>query len=73
MTVSLGTRVLGVLAATAFGAVALGVAAPVQADPTTPFKNCSTAKKNGYCDIPSDSPMYTASQDRDNDGWACEC
>lgn len=43
------------------------------ADPTKPFKNCSAAKAAGYCDIPSNSPMYTPSQDRDDDGVACEC
>ena len=48
--------------------------APIaNAEPTRPFKNCSAAKAAGYCDITSDSPLYTPSQDRDSDGYACEC
>ncbi|WP_413641907.1 excalibur calcium-binding domain-containing protein [Mycobacterium sp. RTGN5] len=38
-----------------------------------PFKNCTAAKAAGYCDIPSNSSLYTSSQDRDSDGVACEC
>jgi hypothetical protein len=65
-------RTLALLAA-AFGAVAIAVATPAHADPNKPFKNCTQAKANGYCDIPQGSPMYTPSQDRDGDGYACEC
>lgn len=61
-------RALSVL--TAFGAIALGVAAPAQA---VPFKNCTQAKSAGYCDIPSDSDKYGPWLDRDGDGLGCEC
>jgi len=37
----------------------LGAPPLANADPTKPFKNCSAAKAAGYCDIPSNSPMYT--------------
>ncbi|BBZ79754.1 hypothetical protein MANY_50910 [Mycolicibacterium anyangense] len=66
-------RVVGLVVAFAIGAMAIGVAAPANADPTRPFKNCTQAKAAGYCDITSDSPLYTPSQDRDSDGYACEC
>ena len=66
-------RTIGLLAVSVFGAVAIGVAAPAHAAPTVPFKNCTAAKAAGYCDIPSDSPLYTPPQDRDSDGYACEC
>lgn len=66
-------RVVGVLVASAFGAMAIGIAAPASAEPSMPFKNCTQAKAAGYCDITSDSPLYTPSQDRDSDGYACEC
>ncbi|BBX06323.1 excalibur calcium-binding domain-containing protein [Mycolicibacterium aichiense] len=64
---------VALLAASVFGVVAVGVAAPAHAQPTAPFKNCTAAKAAGYCDIPTDSPLYTPSQDRDSDGLACEC
>ncbi len=67
------TRAISVLAASVFGVIAIGVAAPANAQPTVPFKNCTAAKAAGYCDIPTDSPLYTPSQDRDRDGVACEC
>ncbi|AKK26471.1 excalibur calcium-binding domain-containing protein [Mycobacterium sp. EPa45] len=66
-------RSVAVLAASVFGVIAIGVAAPANAQPTVPFKNCTAAKAAGYCDIPTDSPLYTPSQDRDSDGVACEC
>lgn len=53
--------------------MAIGIAAPASAEPSMPFKNCTQAKAAGYCDITSDSPLYTPSQDRDGDGYACEC
>jgi hypothetical protein len=61
------------LVASAVFTVAIGRASPAQAAPTTPFKNCTAAKAAGYCDITTDSPLYTPSQDRDSDGYACEC
>lgn len=68
------TRLIAALTAAVFtAAVSVLVASPAHAEPTTPFKNCSTAKKNGYCDIPQTSDLFTPSQDRDGDGIACEC
>ncbi len=64
---------VALLGASVFAAVAIGVAAPAHAQPTAPFKNCTAAKAAGYCDITPDSPLYTPSQDRDSDGYACEC
>ena len=64
---------VALLGASVFTAVAIGVAAPAHAQPTAPFKNCTAAKAAGYCDITPDSPLYTPSQDRDSDGYACEC
>ncbi|EHB58369.1 Excalibur domain protein [Mycolicibacterium rhodesiae JS60] len=66
-------RPIGLLAASVFGVIAIGVAAPAHAEPSVPFKNCTAAKAAGYCDITQDSPLYTPSQDRDSDGYACEC
>jgi len=64
-------RIIAASAAAAFGAVAIGLAAPpAQA---APFKNCTQAKAAGYCDIPEDSPYYQDKLDRDQDGLACEC
>ena len=54
----------------AFGALAIGVAAPAQA---APFKNCTQAKAAGYCDIPESSDKYGPWLDRDGDGLGCEC
>lgn len=66
-------RAVCLLIATTAGAIGIGVAAPANAAPSTPFKNCTAAEAAGYCDIPSSSPLYTPSQDRDGDGVACEC
>lgn len=67
----LRTSLMGLAVFIAVGV--LGAPPQANADPTKPFKNCSAAKAAGYCDIPSNSPMYTPSQDRDDDGVACEC
>ena len=66
-------RFVALLVAGGFSVIAIGIAAPANAEPSVPFKNCSAAKAAGYCDITSDSPLYTPSQDRDSDGYACEC
>ncbi|MGY4710352.1 excalibur calcium-binding domain-containing protein [Mycolicibacterium sp. CBM1] len=66
-------RVAAFLVVSALSAMAIGIAAPANAEPAVPFKNCTAAKAAGYCDITSDSPLYTPSQDRDSDGYACEC
>ncbi len=69
------TRAISVLAASVFfGVIAIGVAAPANAQPTVPFKNCTAAKAAGYCDIPTDSPLYTPEPgSRPRRGVACEC
>ncbi len=66
-------RSIGLSIVAAVGVLGIGVAGPAHADPSRPFKNCTAAKAAGYCDIPTDSPLYTPSQDRDQDGYACEC
>jgi hypothetical protein len=38
-----------------------------------PYKNCTEAKGNGDCDIPSSSDKYQSKLDRDGDGLGCEC
>lgn len=68
-------RTLGLAIATAIGAIAIGSAAPALASPAplAPYKNCTEAKQNGDCDIPSTSDLYQAKLDRDQDGIGCEC
>jgi hypothetical protein len=38
-----------------------------------PYQNCTQAKQNGDCDIPSSSDKYQSKLDRDGDGLGCEC
>ena len=47
-------------------------AAPVAAANSCYYPNCTAAHKAGEGDIPRSSPHYCQSQDRDNDGIACE-
>ena len=59
------------LAGLAVGApMALASSAPAQA---APYSNCTQAKNNGDCDIPSNSDRYQSKLDRDGDGFGCEC
>lgn len=59
------------LAATALAApMALAASTPAQA---VPYSNCTQARDNGDCDIPSSSDLYQAKLDRDSDGIGCEC
>ena len=51
----------------------IGALAPPVIANAVPYSNCSQAKANGDCDIPSDSPYYQAKLDRDQDGLGCEC
>ena len=41
--------------------------------PLAPYPNCTVAKQNGDCDIPSSSDKYQSKLDRDSDGLGCEC
>ena len=68
-------RTLALSAATAFGAIAIGSAAPALAAPMpqAPYQNCTQARQNGDCDIPSSSDKYQSKLDRDGDGIGCEC
>jgi hypothetical protein len=68
-------RTIGLLIATVFGALAIGSAASATADPVplAPYNNCTEAKQNGDCDIPSSSDKYQPKLDRDQDGLGCEC
>ncbi|MGB9304716.1 MAG: excalibur calcium-binding domain-containing protein [Mycobacterium sp.] len=73
------------VAITAAGwAITVGVAPTAWAEPSDAnctemssgscvYKNCSDAKAHGRCNITRDDPAYCPSQDRDNDGLACEC
>lgn len=66
---------IGVVVAVALGVIAIGSAAPAIAAPvpTAPYPNCTVAKQNGDCDIPSSSDKYQSKLDRDQDGLGCEC
>jgi len=68
-------RTIGLLLVTALGAIAIGSAAPAIAAPVpqAPYKNCTEARQNGDCDIPSSSDKYQSKLDRDGDGIGCEC
>lgn len=50
--------------------VALASSTPAQA---APYANCTQAKNNDDCDIPSSSDKYQSKLDRDGDGLGCEC
>lgn len=50
--------------------IAVAAAAPAQA---APYSNCSEARQNDDCDIPSSSEKYQSKLDRDGDGLGCEC
>jgi hypothetical protein len=50
--------------------MALASATPAQA---APYKNCTQAKQNNDCNIPSGSDKYQSKLDRDGDGIGCEC
>ncbi len=49
--------------------IALMSIVPAQA---APYKNCTQARENGDCDIPSSSDKYQSKLDRDGDGLGCE-
>jgi hypothetical protein len=68
-------RVICVFAAGVFGAIAIGSAAPALAAPLplAPYSNCTEARDNNDCDIPSSSDKYQSKLDRDQDGIGCEC
>ncbi|AQA02101.1 hypothetical protein BVC93_06290 [Mycobacterium sp. MS1601] len=51
----------------------IGTLSPQVIANAVPYANCSEAKANGHCNIPSDSPYYQAKLDRDQDGLGCEC
>lgn len=66
-------RTFGVILASAIGTLGIGLAAPVAPAQAAPYKNCTQAKQNGDCDIPSSSDKYGPWLDRDQDGLGCEC
>lgn len=68
-------RTTSTIIAIAIGAIAMGSAAPAIASPVplAPYPNCTVAKQNGDCDIPSNSDKYQSKLDRDQDGLGCEC
>jgi hypothetical protein len=58
-----------------FAAAVIGVLvalAPTAAASNCYYPNCTAAHQAGEYNIPSTSPHYCASQDRDKDGYACE-
>ncbi|MGV0990967.1 MAG: excalibur calcium-binding domain-containing protein [Mycobacterium sp.] len=65
-------NVLWMIAVAVFasGITMVGVAPAAHA---APYANCTQAKKNGDCDIPSSSDKYQSKLDRDGDGLGCEC
>lgn len=67
----MGKFVAPVLALVALAApLSVVAAAPAQA---APYKNCTQARQNNDCDIPSTSDKYQSKLDRDGDGVGCEC
>jgi hypothetical protein len=53
--------------------VGLGIiAAPTALAESGPYKNCTAAHNDGRYNIPKGDSDYKASQDRDDDGVACE-
>ena len=64
------TLLLLAVGALAAGISTVGFAPPAQA---APYANCTQAKSNGDCDIPSSSDKYQSKLDRDGDGLGCEC
>lgn len=52
-------------------AMAGSVFAPIAA--AAPYPNCTAAKQDGACNIPSSSDKYQPKLDRDGDGIGCEC
>jgi hypothetical protein len=65
-------RTLGLSAAIVFGASVMGIGVATVAH-AAPYPNCTVAKQNGDCDIPSGSDKYQSKLDRDGDGLGCEC
>jgi len=68
-------RTISAVTAAGLGALAIAFAGPALAAPAplAPYKNCTEARQNGDCDIPSSSDKYQAKLDRDSDGLGCEC
>lgn len=66
---------IGFIAAALFAGIAIGSAAPAIAAPVpqAPYKNCTEARNNNDCNIPSSSDKYQSKLDRDGDGVGCEC
>lgn len=60
-----------ILGAAAGVVMAFAVFAPIAT--AAPYPNCTTAKNDGMCNIPSSSEYYQAKLDRDGDGIGCEC
>jgi hypothetical protein len=60
------------LAAMVSVGVVSGPVMPV-AHAEAPYRNCTEARNNGDCDIPSSSDKYQTKLDRDRDGIGCEC
>ena len=72
----MGTRfMIRATAGAVLVAIAIGSSASAAASPTpqAPYKNCTQARANEDCDIPSSSDKYQPKLDSDGDGLGCEC
>lgn len=65
-------RAMPLLVGAVFVAAAAGITAAPPAQAAL-YSNCTQARQNGDCDIPSSSDKYQSKLDRDGDGIGCEC
>lgn len=70
MTTRTSLLIAATLSAAAVGSSAPAIASPA---PLAPYPNCTAARQNGDCDIPSSSDKYQSKLDSDGDGVGCEC
>lgn len=78
--IAAATVTAGISLGSAIGAQQVAVAEPADInctqfneDGSCYWANCTQAKANGECNIPQGSTHYCSKQDRDGDGYACEC
>jgi hypothetical protein len=78
--IAVATATAGIIGGSAIGASPVGIAEPADInctqfneDGSCYWTNCTQAKANGECNIPAGSPHYCSKQDRDGDGFACDC
>ncbi|SOJ56073.1 hypothetical protein MSIMFB_03549 [Mycobacterium simulans] len=78
--VAIAIATAGIISGSAIGASSAGIAEPAEVnctqfneDGSCYWANCTQAKANSECNIPQGSTHYCSKQDRDGDGFACEC